>query len=228
MLSRSNIIDEISKTMFLKASSTVQLFSLLLVAVGSSSGQGRAAAKSPGRATVTVSIVNAGGASLNDLAGSEIAKIISFKREEDGKDLAERFVKGVAKDIPFGTYRIVADGFGDEPFEGVIDVQTPEVFVSVGLAWYGVENDLLFKDVFRGTISGDFKGGHCRASGVYLRWQYDARINPQTGWFDFGAVRPGTYSVVCVIDAKPISFGVVEINAASPPLRFEIPKTGVK
>lgn len=208
-----------------KDNSLLRILFGFLVAMVTAWSQGAVAGNTPGSAIVSVSIVNSGGKSLNDLARREVAKVKVFRNVEQGENLAPRFVNGVAKDIPFGSYAIEVDAEGMEPFRGVVDVETPEMFLKVGLAWYGVENDLIFKNVFRGTVSGGFKNGHCRASGVYLRWQYDALVNPQTGWFDFGAVRPGTYSVVCVIDDKPIPFGIVDINASSSPLRFEIPKT---
>jgi hypothetical protein len=168
-------------------------------------------------ATVSVSFVNSGGVSLDGTAN-----LTSFVSEQ-GTDFAARFIKGVGTNIPFGTYRLEVDAEGFEKYVGAVNVGSPKVFVKVGLAWYGLENDLIWKDIFRGTISGRIEVGFCRASGVYLRWQYDATINPKTGWFDFGAVRPGSYSLVCVIDKSNVSFGVVNINASSPPLYFEVP-----
>lgn len=198
----------------------VQIACVSLITVGAALGQGLQV-KRPSVATVTVSIVTAWGDSID--TQSRGAKIVSFRDREHNRDLAGRFVNGAASNVPLGSYELVVEAEGYERFEGMINVETPRVFLTVGLAWYGLENDLLFDNVFKGTISGKYEGGYCRASGLYLRWQYDALVG-SSGQFDFGAVRPGAYSVVCVIDGEPIPFGVVKINASSEPLLFHIPQ----
>ena len=43
--------------------------------------------------------------------------------------------------------------FEIEPYQGIVEVQTPEMFINVGLSWWGIE-DSPQAYVLRGTISG--------------------------------------------------------------------------
>jgi hypothetical protein len=204
-----------------------QIGKVLLFLLSLTSGHSQSQARSDRSATVTILAVNAWGSVLPKWS------IHSFI-DEQGKEWRTAFVKGRAVGIPYGTYRLVveagADGFYDE--ETKLEI-SGNVFAKIGLDWAGLENDgpgAHFRGILKGSTLS--KSDTCRASGLYLRRDYDSPLDPATGAFDFGFIRPGTYALTCVINQAVVVVGTVRLNNSTPAQSFDItgdaPKTDME
>lgn len=199
---------------------------LVLLSLAVCVGQPKA---QPALAEVTIVAVMAGGNFLEEF------EIRSF-RDAAGRERASSFVKGRATGIPMGIYRLKVEADAFEDAEVDVDVNSARTLIKLGLDWPGLELNERTRFQFRGTLKGPglVKSGpglpgvpaaqnSCRASGLYLRRQYDAPLDPATGKFDFGPVRAGAYIVTCMVGNSPMVLGSVNVNASSGDFSFEMP-----
>lgn len=150
--------------------------------------------------TVTVVAVNIAG---DPLPGTDVYSFVA----EDETERVDLFQHDRASRVPYGRYRLsVQANGGYRETTLYVTVSAPEVRVTAALQWYGVENDLGLGR-FRGRIVGRIPGSvgfWCRASGLYLRDQFDSEVSPQDKAFDFGEVPGGWYVLTCVGDRKVV------------------------
>jgi hypothetical protein len=142
----------------------------------------------------------------------------------DGVDRVKTFTHGVGSGLPYGRYRVEVDtptNFRADDFD--LEVGSPQVFATAGLVRIGIEN-VEITGKFDGRIASILKNvapGHCRASGVYLRRQYDSRVD-EAGGFDFGFVPVGSYSLTCADVNRAFLTEIVEIRADAQPLTIRL------
>jgi hypothetical protein len=126
--------------------------------------------------------------------------------------------------IPYGAYRLVVEAGADGFYEAETKLEIfGNVFTKIGLDWAGLENDgpgAHFRGILKGRTFS--KADSCRASGLYLRIEYDSPLDPVTGMFDFGFIRPGTYVLTCAINQAAIVVGTVSLNNSSPAQSFDV------
>jgi hypothetical protein len=92
--------------------------------------------------------------------------------------------------------------------------------ITAGLEWYGVENTRTTGRL-RGGLTGfpsTLGEWWCKASGLYLKGQYEATVKPDKLSFDFGEVPPGLYTLACVADNKFVVLRTVRIAADAVPI----------
>jgi len=177
-------------------------------------------------ATVRVVAVDPSGKAV------EQPHILEFMNTEAARvDFQPAFAGMVGSHIPYGKYRLaVIDEVTGSVAETIVEVESAEIFMKLGLRWSGIESDGPAPNAFRGKVVGrtSSRGDSCRASGVYLRSQYDSELTVATESFDFGAVWPGLYTVECVIKGKLLHFGPVDIKWSTPPIVFRAPSVSAK
>jgi hypothetical protein len=150
--------------------------------------------------------------------------------DQDGRDRVGLFHGGPkAAGVPFGKYRVALHAdISYLPTTFDVEVAASDVLITPGLEWGGVEN-IRITGRLRGNLVGfpsTSQSWWCKASGLYLRSQYESRVLPETLVFDFGDVAPGFYSLACLADDKLVVFRIVRINAGSTPITVEYRRGG--
>lgn len=168
-------------------------------------------------AKVTVAAVSVVG---TPLANTRVDAFV----DEDGHDKAALFHSGrVASGVPFGEYRIAvrSDDYRQSTF--YVEIAAPEVLITAGLEWYGVENVRVTAEL-RGKLAGfplAWGDWWCKASSLYSRQQYESAVNPVDLSFDFGEVPPGVWVVACVANRKFIALRSVRVAGDAVPFTID-------
>lgn len=169
-------------------------------------------------AKVTVMAVNDFGIPLSNV------KVDSFVDETDHDWAAALFHSGpIASGVPFGKYRITVHADDFRPSTFYIEAAAPDVLVTAGLEWYGVENIRITAEL-RGKLIGfpsTWNDWWCKASGVYSRLEYESAVKPADLSFNFGEVPPGLWVVACVANRKFIAVRTIRIAADAVPFTIE-------
>jgi len=168
-------------------------------------------------ARVTVRVVSEFG---EPLAGAVVDAFI----DEKGHNHAALFRKGQeARNVPYGRYRIRIHADDYLPFSSEVEVGSPNVPITVGLEWPGVENHRV-----TATLSGKLAGfpgswgeWWCKASGLYLKLDYESPVNLDDMRFDFGEVPAGIYLLTCVADQKFVVVRTIRTAADTAPFRID-------
>jgi|SRR5580704_7683835 hypothetical protein len=170
------------------------------------------------KATVIVRAVDGFGNRLSDTA------IDSFV-DHNGLDRVALFHGGAKADaVPLGNYRVTvrADvSFRKSTFD--VEIAAPSVTITAGLEWYGIENARITGRL-RGRLAGfpsSLGQWWCKASGLYLKAQYEAAATRDSSNFDFGEVPPGLYTLACVADGKFVVLRTVRVAADVMPLTVD-------
>ncbi len=145
--------------------------------------------------------------------------------DEEGKDRVALFHSGlIASGVPLGKYRITVhaeSAYIGSTFE--VDVAAPDVLITAGLEWAGVEN-IKVTARLRGKLKGfpsELGDLWCRAFGLYSRLEYESAVAPEDLAFDFGDVPPGVYVVACVADQKFVAVRAIRIAADAAPFTID-------
>ncbi len=145
--------------------------------------------------------------------------------DEEGHGLLALFHKGsTAAGVPFGKYRITvhAESVSETP-PLRWTVASPDVLITAGLEWYGVENSRITGEL-RGKLAGfpsAWGDWSCKASGLYSRLEYESAVKPKELSFDIGEVPPGIWVVACVANRKFIALRTVRIAADAEPFTID-------
>jgi hypothetical protein len=170
-----------------------------------------------GTAKVSVTAVDGFGLALRNV------KVGSFV-DEQGRDRLALFHNGLtASGVPFGRYRLTvgADDYWDSTL--LVEVTAPDVSITVGLEWPGVEN-LGVTGRLQGKLAGfppTWSDWWCKASGLYTRLEYESAVTPPDSHFDFGRVPPGVYLVTCVAKRKFIAVRTVRVTGGAAPFTID-------
>jgi hypothetical protein len=158
------------------------------------------------------------------VVGTPVANaIVDAFVDEEGHDRVALFHRGpTATRVPFGKYRIAIHAVDFRPSTFYVDVNASDVLITAGLDWYGVEN-IPVTVRLSGKLAG-FPGSWgdwwCKASGLYLRLQYESAVNPESLRFDFGEVPPGIYTLSCVANQKFVAVRTIRIAADTEPFKI--------
>jgi hypothetical protein len=170
-----------------------------------------------GTANVSVTAVDGFGSALRN------GKVHSFV-DEQGRDRLSLFHNGLAASgVPFGQYRITVGAYGYWDSTLLVEVTAPDVSITVGLEWPGLENGGVAGRL-QGKLAGfppTWSDWWCKASGLYTRLEYESAVRPPDTHFDFGDVPPGVYVVSCVANRKFIAVRTVRVNASAAPFTID-------
>jgi hypothetical protein len=149
---------------------------------------------------------------------------VDYFVDEKGHDLVALFHSGpTASGVPYGQYRISVQAADFRPSTFHIDVAAPDVLITPGLEWYGVENSRITGEL-RGKLAGfptAWNDWWCKASGLYSRLEYESEVNPADLSFDFGEVPPGVWVVACVANQEFVALRTVRIAAEAAPFTID-------
>ena len=170
-------------------------------------------------ARITVTAVNALGSAVSGI------KVDSFV-DEKGREQVALFHGPRASNMPFGLYRITVEseitppGYYPATFD--VDVNARDVLITAALEWGGLEGRVT--GPLRGRLAGfppEWSHWWCKASGLYLRQEYESSVTAADLHFDFGEVPPGIYLLACVAEKKYIVVRTISINGGSKPFTVD-------
>jgi len=167
-------------------------------------------------ASVRVTAVTAFGMELENL------HVDAFV-DQAGRNRVALFRGGsTASSVPFGMYRVTVHASDYRKSTFVQDVDAPEVLITAGLEWPGLENDRI-TGAPRGQLAGfpTFTYWWCKASGLYSKLGYESEATPADLRFNFGEVPPGIYVLACVADQKFVVLRIVTISADAMPFTIQ-------
>jgi|SRR5579862_2757331 len=139
------------------------------------------------------------------------------------ESLAKLAPSPTASGVPFGKYRITvrSSDYWNSTF--LVEVDAPNVLITVGLEWPGVENGRI-----TGRLQGKLAGfppawsdWWCKALGLYSRLDYESAVTSSDLHFDFNDVPPGVYVVTCVANRKFIAVRTVRVAADAVPFTID-------